>query len=70
MHRVICSYEGPNWQRIVDRGPWLPTRPEAEGWAQALRQIGYSVRVESKDGEGGEGGGGNAELMAALGSMA
>lgn len=74
MHRVVCSYEGRNWQRIVERGPWLPTRHEAESWAEALRQAGYITTVEARDtgpiGGGSSGGGGNDDLMAALSSMA
>lgn len=47
MYRVVCYYEGQNWRRIVERGPWLASRADAEAWADALRRIGYRARVEN-----------------------
>lgn len=81
MHRVVCYYEGQNWRRIVERGPWLASRAEAEAWADALRRIGYHAEVEdgSNRPTGGAAGEGNKdlddrddhdELLKALGNIA
>jgi len=81
VHRVVCYYEGQNWRRIVERGPWLASRAEAEEWADALRRIGYHVTLEDggrrpADGAADEGNRNlddrddHDELLKALGNIA
>ena len=43
MYRVVCYYEGQNWRRIVERGPWLASRADAEAWADADPYIAAGV---------------------------
>ncbi|HEX6733890.1 MAG TPA: hypothetical protein VF096_03680 [Azonexus sp.] len=69
MFRVVTKYRDQSRSRpVVERGPWLPARQEAEFWAEQLRAVGYVVAVESQ--HGAFGGGQHDELAAAMASMA
>ena len=69
MHRVITKFRDRHGQVIVERGPWHPSREEAEHWADLLRTFGYQTQVESHGNHQG-GADDNAELAKALSSMA
>ncbi len=68
MHRVVTKYKDRFRNVVIERGPWHPSREEADRWAGLLRAAGYQVEVESRGGE--ESGASNADLASALASMA
>lgn len=71
MYRVVTKYHNGSARPVVERGPWHTSKKTAEDWAQSLRQHGYVAYVEAQNGIIDAGGGDdNAELMAALSSMA
>ncbi len=73
MYRVVTKYRNGTSRPVVERGPWHTSRGTAEDWADSLRMHGYIVHIESQNGlsDTGLGGGDdNADLMAALSSMA
>ena len=73
MYRVVTQYRNGTARPIIERGPWHPTRPAAEHWAQILRDHGYDTHVESQGGQMRSGdldGNDKADLAAALASMA
>jgi hypothetical protein len=82
MYRVKTTYRNGTDRPITELGPWHASREDAEHWAELLRTAGYSVSIESQrirgsedhagGGGGGSAGGGNdnADLAAALASMA
>lgn len=53
MFRVITDVRDHRGKRILETGPWLKSKSEAEFWAGFLRSIGYHVRVEELDGQVG-----------------
>jgi len=77
VYRVVTKYRNGSSHPVVERGPWHTSRETAEDWADSLRMHGYIVFIETQNGliDGGMGGGGgggddNADLLAALSSMA
>jgi len=75
VYRVVTKYRNGTSRPVVERGPWHTSRQIAEDWADSLRMHGYIVHIESQHGHidaGLDNGGGddNADLMAALSSMA
>ncbi|MCK6390460.1 MAG: hypothetical protein L6Q40_05465 [Azonexus sp.] len=71
MFRVVTKYTNGTARPVVERGPWHPTRDVAEQWAELLRTHGYLAHLESQGGlADAAGGDDNADLMAALSSMA
>lgn len=46
MFRVRVRVRGAHGNWGFENGPWLPTKAEAEAWAEALRRLGYYVRIE------------------------
>ncbi|HJW26804.1 MAG TPA: hypothetical protein VJ576_18040 [Rhodocyclaceae bacterium] len=69
MHRVITKFRDRHGQVIIERGPWHPSREDAERWADLLRSFGYQVQVESHGNQLG-GGADHQDLAKALSSMA
>lgn len=53
MYRIITTYRDQGRARpIIEHGPWHPTLPIAERWADTLRTMGYVVSIESQSGPG------------------
>lgn len=50
MHRVVTKYCDRFGKWIVDPGPWLVSRDDADNWASILRHLGYQTEVESQGG--------------------
>lgn len=50
VYRVVTFVTDHRGNRIVDKGPWLASRGEAEYWAKILRKLGYQSRVEQMHG--------------------
>lgn len=67
MHRVITKFRDRHGQVIIEKGPWHPSRDEAERWAEILRDRGYQVELES---HGAGAGASDHDLAQALSSMA
>lgn len=74
MFRVVTKYHNGSPRPIVERGPWHTSRKTADDWAKALRDHGYVAYVETQgamlESDTGAAGNDNADLMAALASMA
>lgn len=72
MYRVITKNRDRSGGICVERGPWHPTRHEAEYWAEELRHLGYRVEIEGSGTDFGGSAGGNDhdDLASALASMA
>lgn len=70
MFRVVTQYSRPGGKRpIIEKGPWHPTKGNAQQWADLLRDVGYVVRLESQTGSLEETSD-HSDLAAALASMA
>ncbi len=67
MYRVVTIYRDGSTHPIIERGPWHPSRHDAEFWAEQLREAGYAVNIESQRVGGADD---HAELASALASMA
>ena len=65
--RVITTYRNGGERPVIEKGPWHPSRPHTEYWAEQLRLSGYAVEIESQGGVIKED---NSDLAAALASMA
>ena len=65
--RVITTYRNGGERPVIEKGPWHPSRPHTEYWAEQLRLAGYAVEIESQGGAIKED---NSDLAAALASMA
>ncbi len=70
MYRVVTTYRNGSTHPIIERGPWHPSRHDAEFWAEQLREAGYAVNIESQRVGGADGADDHAELASALASMA
>ncbi len=69
MHRVVTDTRDHRGHRILEAGPWLVSRNDAENWAEILRDLGYKAHVERMNGELA-GGGADDGFAAALAGMA
>ncbi len=68
MHRVVTDIRDYRGQRILEAGPWLASRDDAENWAEILQGLGYKAHVERMNGE--LAGGTDDGFAAALAGMA
>jgi hypothetical protein len=69
VHRVVTDIRDYRGHRILEAGPWLVSRADAENWAEILRNLGYKAHVERMNGEL-SGGGSDDGFAAALAGMA
>lgn len=69
VHRVVTDIRDHRGNRLLETGPWLVSKEDAENWAEILRNMGYKAHVERMDGELSGGQSDNA-LANALSSMA
>ena len=69
VHRVVTDIRDHRGNRLLETGPWLVSKEDAENWAEILRDLGYKAHVERMDGEFSGGQSDNA-LANALSSMA
>lgn len=53
---------------MLEAGPWLVSRDDAENWAEILRNLGYKAHIERMNGE--LSGGADDALTNALSGMA
>lgn len=67
MYRVVTTYRNGSSHPVIERGPWHPTRHDAEFWAGQLQAAGYAVAIESQHVAAADE---NAQLASALSSMA
>jgi len=51
VHRVVTDIRDHRGKRILEAGPWLTSKDDAENWAEILRDLGYKVHVERMSGE-------------------
>ena len=68
MHRVVTDTRDHRGHRILEAGPWLVSREDAENWAEILRDLGYKAHVERMHGEL-SGGGADNDFANALANM-
>ena len=68
MHRVVTDNRDHRGHRILEAGPWLVSRDDAEAWAEILRDLGYKAHIERI--MNGELSGGHDDFVAALAGMA
>jgi hypothetical protein len=69
VHRVVTDNRDHRGHRILEAGPWLVSRDDAEAWAEILRDLGYKAHIERMQGEL-PGGSGDDDFAAALAGMA
>jgi len=69
VHRVVTDTRDHRGNRILEPGPWLVSKDDAEHWAEILRTMGYKAHVERMNGDISGGQSDNA-LASALASMA
>ncbi len=51
VHRVVTDTRDHRGNRLLEAGPWLVAREDAENWAEILRSVGYKAHVERMNGE-------------------
>lgn len=68
MHRVVTDTRDHRGHRLLEAGPWLASREDAENWAEILRDLGYKAHVERMHGElsGGDADDGFANALASM----
>jgi len=70
VHRVVTDSRDHRGNRILETGPWLVSKDDAEYWADILRTMGYKTHVERMNGDISGGGQSTDALASALASMA
>ncbi len=70
MFRVVTDIRDYRGNRLLEAGPWHKAENIAEEWAEILRGLGYTVKIERMKGEISGGSSDNDELRDALASMA
>lgn len=69
MHRVVTDTRDHSGRRLLEAGPWLMSRDDAENWAEILRDLGYKAHVERMNGDL-SGGSSDDDFASALAGMA
>ena len=69
MHRVVTDTRDNSGRRLLEAGPWLMSRVDAENWAEILRDLGYKAHVERMNGDL-SGGSSDDDFASALAGMA
>lgn len=69
MHRVVTDTRDHSGRRLLEAGPWLMSRDDAENWAEILRDLGYKAYVERMNGDLA-GGSSDDDFASALAGMA
>ena len=49
--RVVTDNRDHRGARILEKGPWLPSRQEADHWVGTLCNLGYKAYVEGHGGD-------------------
>ena len=72
MFRVITKYNKDSAHIVTEHGPWHESEEVAQFWANELKRQGYTVEIENqnKDAPAAKAKDDNADLAAALASMA
>jgi len=69
VHRVVTDIQDYRGRRIIEAGPWLTSKEDADSWAEILHAMGYVTRVERMHGTL-TGGSSDDDFANALASMA
>lgn len=69
MHRVVTDTYDNHGRRLLEAGPWLMSREDAENWAEILRDMGYKAHVQRMSGDL-SGGSADDDFASALAGMA
>jgi len=70
VYRVVTDIRNHRGNRLLEAGPWLIAKEDAESWAEILRNLGYKAHIERMNGAALSGGQSDNALADALSSMA
>lgn len=70
VYRVVTEIRDHRGKRIVEAGPWLTSKGDAENWAEILRDLGYKAHIERMNGGMSDDEQSNDDFANALAGMA
>jgi len=51
VYRVEIKRRDYRGKAIIEHGPWLPSKPEADRWAKIFKNMGYMAQVKDMEGK-------------------